>query len=273
MTLVGGLTHTIKSELRDQNPYLIKNIEPLKTYLLRINKILIDMRQNFYKREKEIEIDSETYKVSSGINVMEFLKEKEYSGLKNPDAIIMVNGTRITDRTVFADIHDNLIKSPIKSPIHQVIKLKSWNPKDRGSCYVEVKTLTGKTFHVHLQPSDTIEDLKCCIEYTQSILVDQIRLIYAGRQLENNRTLSDYFTSYPPTIHLCLRLRGGMFHVTSGMNDYETLKTHLDLDKLDDKFLDKLRNEHENKIFTLNDSILDLTNLINNLYKYVHTQA
>lgn len=107
----------------------------------------------------------------------------------------------------------------VSDTVNLDVKTKNYSDID-GDMQIGVSTLTGKTCILTVFSSDTILTVKEKIANREGIPENQQRLIYSGRELENDFTLLYYNIRSYSTIHLVLRLRGGMHHITSGRVDY-----------------------------------------------------
>ena len=89
---------------------------------------------------------------------------------------------------------------------------------------IQIRSLTGKQTEIKVHHKMTVAELKDTIERLEQTPFDQQRIVYNGKQLEDERTLDYYDIKQDAIVHIILRIRGGMFHETSARKDFELVK-------------------------------------------------
>jgi len=127
----------------------------------------------------------------------------------------------------------NLVESGIRpdSTLHLVLRLGPPGARvaqapaecPAGAYQVYVQTLTDKRITIEVFSSDTVYDVKSKVQDCEGIPENQQRLIFEGMQLEDEQTLLSCGISSESIVHLVLRLRGGMYHESSGRDGYDDI--------------------------------------------------
>ena len=212
---------------------LNKKVEELKQMVYEQTKIPVN-RQQFYSNNEEL-TDDLSLKTKNLFKSQLSIKISGKSGgglcLKYPNAEVKEIGVDFCSTVIelleqhipdgidksdnFFNVKYNIFHNDKMLPFDSLLinsGIKSCDEleiRKRKTMQVLLKTLTGKTVTTNVEPSDTIGIYKLFIKLATGIEKGQQRLIFAGKQLEDNKTFADYNIQKDSILQLALRLRGG----------------------------------------------------------------
>ena len=126
-----------------------------------------------------------------------------------------------------------------------------------------MRTLPGKAIDLEVGYLTTVEDIKHQIEDKEETPPDLQRLIFAGEALQDPRMVREYNIPNKASIHLVLRLRGGMFYFTSGRQDFQNLPFYLQttIQSISGFQFEGIKESYYSRTTEIEDSILEAQKL------------
>lgn len=197
----------------------LKNIKDASDVILIISRITISMRENI------IELFGQT-----GIQIPEEqLRLFMETPIESFESLTMWNDYF---RNTLNENHRGKYRENYQNrfiPLEELISFsKTFYSSEIFGIYV--KGLTGRTIDLQISSQMSIEELKMKIQEKDGIPVEQQRFVFAGKNLDDSILVGRYNIQKDSTLHLVLRMRGGMHHITSTgilRKDYELLQEEL----------------------------------------------
>lgn len=165
--------------------------------------------------EKKISCDSYNFGVDDGISHLTY--NAQANELRSVFTVYFDSQATIKNSTNYDRVDNRDRDVLVKVDLYKLDK------KLTNTFEIFVKTLTGRTITIYANCNTKISEIKKQIYIKERVTPCDQRLIFAGKLLIDDKTVSDYNISYSATIHMILNARGGMHHESSSRNDYNDI--------------------------------------------------